>query len=136
MNRLFKFLFAIAVILVIAAPVLVSAKGGGIKVDDDAICGDTNREDNALAPNCGNIIWINSQASSPGYYTCQICNNGQCGSCNGFNAGNWYSCGSDYYYTPFSTPGSEGSYTIVLTNSSDKNVSRDSFRVVSGEPCD
>ena len=132
MNRVLKCLLLICVLVVIVSPVL--AKTGGIKVDDDPSC-DVDREDNALAPSCTSFIWLNLQQDSPGSYTCQICDNGVCSSCDSFS-NSFNSCGDGYYWATFVPPSTEGSYTLVLSDSSGKNVSRDGFRVVSGEPCD
>ena len=132
MKRVLKCLLLICVLVVIVSPVL--AKTGGIKVDDDPSC-NVDREDNALAPSCTSIIWLNLQQESPGSYTCQICNKGVCSSCNSFT-NNFNSCGDGFYWATFLPPSTEGSYTLVLSDSSGKNVSRDSFRVVSGELCD
>ena len=133
MNKVFRFLALIATVVLIVSPVL--ANTGGIKVDNDGLCEESNREENALPVACPGVIWLNLQQDSPGTYTCQICNKGVCDSCRNFT-NNWFSCGDGYYNAGFETPLTEGTYTLSLSDGSGKNVSRDSFRVSFDVFCD
>ncbi len=132
-KKILKTLLIIGIFAVIVSPVL--GKTGGIKVDSDILC-EVHREDNTIRPGCASVIWLNLQQDTPGSYTCEICDSGDCVPCSGFaNDFASHSCDDGYFRSTFFAPSGTGSRTVVLYDSNGDNVGRDSFRLVESADC-
>jgi hypothetical protein len=124
---------AAATALALIAPAAV-AKQGGIKVDDDDLCGDIHRQFNRLTDT--GVIWLNSPTGLEGDYSYSIFNDNEDPIIE-MEPIDFDWCGEvapTYFWAEFDVPEAEGSYTLVVYVEDEfgniKTVGGDAFLVV------
>jgi aminopeptidase N len=125
---MFKFRFfslvVISMMLIlgfVATPLL--ADSGGIKVDDDSVCADVDRETNLLSNSATAYVWLNNP---PAVYGATPVLPSEINNASGSNKKNaavssptlyFTQCpfpDDSYFWAPFTTPGVSGVYTITV----------------------
>ena len=130
--RIFS-LFVVMMLLIFGfAAIPVLADSGGIKVDDDNSCPLVDKEANVLGNGAGAFVWLNAQAGADTSLNYEIDVQGnskllpaQTGILT------FTQCAfpdDNYYWTPFTTPGVAGVYTLVVFSDTGDVISRDTWR--------
>ena len=133
---MFKFRFLSLVVIsmmlilgFVATPLL--ADSGGIKVDDDLVCSDVDRETNFLASGVTAYVWLNNP---PVAYGATPALPSEINNASGSNKKNlpvsspglaFTQCpfpDDSYFWAPFTTPGASGVYTITVFDPSGLDV--------------
>jgi hypothetical protein len=133
MKRFMRFSLAAALAGAIGVGVMSSSAlaTGGVSVDSDRTCDDVHRQDNTLDTSSTGYVWLNLPKQNPNSpYTYSLYND---------NAGAvvtdapliFTQCDStSWFVASFTVPGTEGTYTIKVTDADGKSVGGDAFQAV------